>query len=98
MYRVGRGMEAGCRGSFTIGAFLDACSRSRRLRASSEGRGRSSLSLTEGEAAEVFSRLWIMPVASKETEGIKSGECLCAKDTGLRTSTSTHRSESVVNK
>ena len=39
-----------------------------------------------------------MLVASKETEGIKMGGCLCAKGTGLRTSTSTHRSESVVNK
>ena len=65
---------------------------------SSGGRGRGSLSLTEGEATEMFGGLWIMPVASKETEGIKMGGCLCAKGTGLRMSTSTHRSESMVNK
>ena len=29
---------------------------------------------------------------------IKTGRCLCAKSTGLRTSMSTHRSESVFNK
>ena len=52
----------------------------------------------EGEAMEMFSRLRIMSVASKETEGIETGGCLCAKGTGLRTSTSTHRSESVINK
>ena len=65
---------------------------------SSRGRGRGSLLLTEGEAAEMFSGLRITPVASKKTEGIKTGGCLCAKGTGLRTSMSTHRSESVVNK
>ena len=52
----------------------------------------------EGEAAEMFGRHRIMPVASKETEGIEMGGCLYAKGMGLRTSTSTHRSESVVNK
>ena len=52
----------------------------------------------EGEAAEMFGRLRIMPVASKKTEGIKAGGCLCAEGTGLRTSTSIHRSESVFNK
>ena len=52
----------------------------------------------EREAAEMFSRLRITPVAFKETEGIKSGGCLCAKGTGLRMSTSIHRSESMVNK
>ena len=91
-------MEAGHRGSFTVGAFLDVCSQSQRLRASSRGRGRGSLSLTEGEAAEMFGRLRIMLVASKETEGIEMGGCLCARGTGLRMSTSTHRSESMVNK
>ena len=75
-------MEAHCRGSFTIRVFLDACFQSWRLRASSRGRGRDSLLLMEGEAVEMFSGLRIMPVASKR----------------LRTSTSTHRSESVVNK
>ena len=39
-----------------------------------------------------------MPVASKKAEGIKMGGCLCAEGTGLRTSMSTHRSESMVNK
>ena len=39
-----------------------------------------------------------MLVASKETEGIKMGGCLCAKGMGLRMSMSTHRSESMVNK
>ena len=91
-------MEAHHRGSFTIGAFLDACSWSQRLSASSRGRGRGSLSLTEGEATKMFSRLRITLVASKETEGIETRGCLCAKGTGLRTSTSTHWSESVVNK
>ena len=91
-------MEAGHRGSFTVRAFLNVCSWSRRLRASSGGRGRGSLSLMEEEAVEMFSRLWITPVASKETEGIKTGGCLCAKGMGLRTSTSTHRSKSMVNK
>ena len=52
----------------------------------------------EGEATEMFGRLRIMPVASKEAEGIKMGGCLCAKGTGLGMSTSTHRSESVFNK
>ena len=52
----------------------------------------------EGEATEMFGRLWIMPVASKKTEGIKTEGCLCAKSMGLRTSTSTHRNESMVNK
>ena len=47
---------------------------------------------------EMFGRLWITPVASKKTEGIKTGGCLCAKGTGLRMSTSTHRSESMFNK
>ena len=91
-------MEAHHRGSFTVGAFLDVCSRSRRLRASSRGRGRGSLLLTEGEAVEMFGRLRIMLVASKETEGIETGGCLCAKGTGLRTSMSTYRSESMINK
>ena len=91
-------MEAHHRGSFTIEVFLNACSWSRRLRASSRGRSRGSLSLTEGEAVEMFGGLRITPVASKETEGIEMGGCLCAKGTGLRTSTSTHRSESMVNK
>ena len=59
---------------------------------------RGSLLLTEGEVTEMFSGLRIMSVASKKTEGIKMGGCLCAKGTGLRTSTSTHRSESVFNK
>ena len=54
--------------------------------------------MTEGEAAEMFGRLRIMPVASKKTEGIKTEGCLCAKGMGLRTSMSTYRSESVVNK
>ena len=98
VYEVGRGMEACCRGSFTVGAFLNACSRSRRLRASSGGRGRGSLSLMEGEAVEMFSRLRITLVASKKTEGIEMRGCLCSKGTGLRMSMSTHRSESVVNK
>ena len=65
---------------------------------SSRGRDRGSLLLTEGEATEMFGRLRIMPVASKETERIKTGGCLCAKGTGLRTSMSTHRSESMFNK
>ena len=91
-------MEACCRGSFTVRVFLDACSWSQRLGASSRGRGRGSLLLTEGEAAEMFGGLRISPVASKEAEEIKMGGCLCAKGTDLRTSTSTHRSESVVNK
>ena len=91
-------MEAHRRGSFTVGAFLDVCSQSQRLRVSSGGRGRGSLSLTKGETAEMFSGLRISLVASKETEGIKTGGCLCAKGTGLRMSMSTHRSESMVNK
>ena len=98
MYRVERGMKAYCRASFTVRAFLNVCSRSWRLRASSGGRGRGSLLLMEGEAVEMFGRLWITLVASKETEGIKMGGCLCAKGMGLRTSMSTHRSESMVNK
>ena len=65
---------------------------------SSRGRGRDSLLLTEGEAVEMFSRLRITPIASKKTEGIETGGCLCAKGMGLRTSTSTHRSECMVNK
>ena len=73
VYRAGRGMEAHRGGSFTVGAFLDACSRSQRLSVSSGGRGRGSLLLMEGEAMEMFSRLRIMLVASKETEGIKTG-------------------------
>ena len=91
-------MEAHCRGSFTVRVFLDACSQSQRLRASSGGRGRGSLSLMKGEAMEMFDRLRVMPVASKETEGIKKEGYLCAKGIGLRTSMSTHRSESVINK
>ena len=47
---------------------------------------------------EMFGGLRIMPVASKETKGIKMGGCLCAKGMGLRTSTSTYRSESMINK
>ena len=54
--------------------------------------------MTEGEAEEMFVRLRIMPVASKETEEIKMRGCLYAKGIGLRTSMSTHRSENVVNK
>ena len=54
--------------------------------------------MTEGEATEMFGRLRIMPVASKKTEEIEIGECLCAKGMSLRTSMSTHRSESMVNK
>ena len=54
--------------------------------------------MTEGEATEMFGRLRIMPVASKETEGIEMEGCLCAKGIGLRMSMSTHRSESVFNK
>ena len=91
-------MEA-CRGrSFTVGAFLDVCSQSQRLSASSRGRDRGSLLLMEGEAVEMFSILRISPVASKETEGIKIEGCLCVKGAGLRMSMSTHKSESVVNK
>ena len=91
-------MEARCGGSFTIRVSLDACSQSWRLSVSSRGRGRGSQLLMEREAAEMFSRLWILLAASKETEGIKTGGCLCVKGTGLRTSMSTHRSESVFNK
>ena len=98
VYGAERRIKAHCRGSFTIGAFLDACSQSWRLRASSKDRGRGSLSLIEEEAMEMFGGLRIMLVASKETKEIKSGGCLCAKSMGLRTSMSTHRSESVVNK
>ena len=98
VYGAGRGMEACHRGSFTVGAFLDTCSWSQRLRASSGGRGRGSLSLTEGEATEMFGGLRITLVASKETKGIEMGGCLCAKGMGLRMSMSTYRSESVVNK
>ena len=65
---------------------------------SSEGKGRGSLLLTEGEATEIFGRLRITPVASKKTKGIKMGGCLYAKGIGLRTSMSIHRSESMVNK
>ena len=54
--------------------------------------------MMEREAVEMFSRLRIMPIASKKTEGIKTESCLCAKGTGLRTSMSTHWSESMVNK
>ena len=64
---------------------------------SSEGKGRGSLLLTEGEAIEMFGRLRITPVASKNTKRIKMGGCLCAKGIGLRMSMSTHRSESMVN-
>ena len=95
---MGRGIEVHCRGSFTVGTFLNVCSWSQRLKASSGGRGRGSLLLMEGEAMEMFSGLRIMPVAFKETEGIKLGRCLCAKGTGLRMNMSTYRSESVVNK
>ena len=91
-------MEACHGGSFTTRVFLDVCSQSRRLSVSSRGRGRGSLLLTEGKAVEMFGRLRITPVASKKTEGIETEGCLCAKDMGLRASTSTHRSESVVNK
>ena len=91
-------MEACRGGSFTVGAFLDVCSQSQRLSASSRGRGRGSLLLIEGEATEMFGRLRIMPVASKQSEGIIMEGCLCAKGTGLRTSMSIYRSESVVNK
>ena len=65
---------------------------------SSRGRGRGSLLLMEREATEMFSRLRITLVASKKTERIKTGGCLCAEGMGLRMSTSTHRSESVFNK
>ena len=91
-------MEACYRGSFTVRAFLDACSQSQRLRANSGGRGRGSLLLIEGEAMEMFGGLRITPVASKETKGIKMEGYLSAKGMGLRMSTNTHRSESVVNK
>ena len=47
---------------------------------------------------EMFSGLRITPVASKKTEEIKTGGCLCAEGMGLRTSMSTHRSESMFNK
>ena len=66
--------------------------------ASSRGRDRGSLLLMEGEAVEMFSRLRIMPVASKKTEGIETEGCLCVKGTCLRTSASIHRSESMINK
>ena len=46
----------------------------------------------------MFSGLRITPVASKKTEKIKTGGCLCAEGTGLGMSTSTHRSESMINK
>ena len=95
---MGRGIEACCRRSFTIRAFLDMCSQSQRLRASSRDRGRGSLLLMEGEATEMFGRLRIMPVASKKTEGIEIEGYLCAEGMGLRMSMSIHRSESVVNK
>ena len=52
----------------------------------------------EREALEMFGRFRIVPVASKKAEGIKTEGCLCAKSTGLGTSTSTHRSESIFNK
>ena len=65
---------------------------------SSRGKGRGSLLLMEGEAVQMFSGLRITPVASKQTKKIKMGGCLCAKGMGLRTSTSTHRGESVFNK
>ena len=78
VYRVGRGMEACCRESFTIGAFLNAYSQSRRLNVSSGDRGRGSLLLTDGEASKLFSRLRITPVASKKTKRIKIGGYLCA--------------------
>ena len=81
-------MEACRGGSFTVRVFLNVCSWSWRLSASSGGRGRDSLLLREGEAVEMFGRLRITPVASKETEGIKMGGCLCAKSMGLRTSMS----------
>ena len=71
---------------------------SQRLNMSSRGRDRGSLLLTEREAMEMFGRLRIMLVASKKAKGIKMGRCLCVKGTGLRTSMSTHRSESMVNK
>ena len=46
----------------------------------------------------MFSRLRITLVTSKKAEGIKTGGCLCTESMGLGTSTSTHRSESMVNK
>ena len=91
-------MEAGRRGSFTVRAFLNACSWSWRLRASSGGRGRGSLSLMEGEATEMFGGLRITLVASKKAKGIKTGRCLCIESIGLGMSMSTHRSESMFNK
>ena len=98
VYRVGRGMEAHYGRSFTVRVFLDACSQSGRLSTSFGGRGRGSLLLKEGEATEMFGRLRITPVTFKKTEGIEMGGYLCAKGMGLRTSMSTHRSESVINK
>ena len=65
---------------------------------SSGGRGRGSLLLTDGEAAEMFGRLRIALVASKKAEGIKMGGCLCTEGMGMGMSMSTHRSESMVNK
>ena len=91
MYGAGRGIEAYHRGSFTVEAFLNVCSQSWRLSTSSGNRGRGSLLLTEREAVEMFGGLRITLVASKETKGIKTEECLCAKGTGLKMSTSTHR-------
>ena len=74
MYEAGRGIEAHCRGSFTIRVFLDVCSQSWRLSASSGGRGRGSLLLTEGETAKMFSGLRITLVASKRLRGLKWGD------------------------
>ena len=52
----------------------------------------------EREAAEMFDRPRVMPVASKKTKGIKMGGWLCAEGMHLRTSTSTYMSKSVFNK
>ena len=91
-------MEACHGGSFTIGVFLNVCSQSQRLSISSRDRGKGILLLTDGEAAELFSRLRIMPVASKKAERIKTGGCLYVKGMSLGTSMSTYRSESMINK
>ena len=78
MYRARRGMEACYRESFTIGMFLDVCSQSRRLNVSSKGRGRDSLLLMDGEAAELFNGLRSIPVAFKKTKEIKMEGCFYA--------------------
>ena len=46
----------------------------------------------------MFGGLRVTLVAFKKAERIKMGGCLCAKGTGLGTSMSTHKSESMINK